>query len=52
MQLAGMVGSNREAVTRAFGRLKRAGVVELKARHIYVTDLNVLTCIARSGRLV
>jgi CRP/FNR family transcriptional regulator, cyclic AMP receptor protein len=49
-QLAGMVGSNREAVTRAFGRLKRAGVVELKSRHIYVTDVNVLARIARSGR--
>jgi CRP/FNR family cyclic AMP-dependent transcriptional regulator len=47
-QLAGMVGSNREAVTRAFGRLKRAGGVKLMARHIYVTDTNVLTRIARS----
>jgi CRP/FNR family cyclic AMP-dependent transcriptional regulator len=49
-QLAGMVGSNREAVTRALGRLKRAGGVKLMARHIYVTDVNVLTRIARSQR--
>ena len=28
-QLASMVGSNREAITWAFGRLRKAGVVEI-----------------------
>ncbi len=51
-QLAGMVGSNRESVTRALGLLKRAGGVKLKARQIYVTDVNVLTRIAGSQRWV
>ncbi len=41
-QLASMVGSNREAVTRAFGKLRKAGAVELRDRHIYVTDADEL----------
>ena len=41
-QLASMVGSNREAVTRAFGKLRKAGVVEIRERHIYVTDVGEL----------
>jgi CRP/FNR family cyclic AMP-dependent transcriptional regulator len=41
-QLASMVGSNREAVTRAFGKLRKAGAVELRERHIYVTDVGEL----------
>jgi CRP/FNR family cyclic AMP-dependent transcriptional regulator len=41
-QLASMVGSNREAVTRAFGKLRKAGAVELRDRHIYVTDVDEL----------
>jgi CRP-like cAMP-binding protein len=36
--LASMVGSNREAVTRAFGVLRKAGAVEIRDRRIYVTD--------------
>ena len=49
-QLASMVGSNREALTKALGRLKRAGGVEVKARRIHVVDADVLTRIAASGR--
>jgi CRP/FNR family cyclic AMP-dependent transcriptional regulator len=49
-QLASMVGSNREALTRALGRLRRAGGVEVKDRRIHVVDVDVLTRIAGSGR--
>jgi CRP/FNR family cyclic AMP-dependent transcriptional regulator len=51
-QLASMVGSNRESLTRALGRLRRAGGVEVKDRRIHVVDVEVLTRIAGSGRLV
>jgi CRP-like cAMP-binding protein len=46
-QLASMVGSNREAITRAFGRLRKAGAVEIWDRHIYVTDADALERIAK-----
>jgi CRP/FNR family cyclic AMP-dependent transcriptional regulator len=49
-QLASMVGSNREAVTRAFGRLRKAGAVELRNRQIYVTDAEALSRLAKTGR--
>jgi CRP/FNR family transcriptional regulator, cyclic AMP receptor protein len=49
-QLAGMVGSNREAITRAFGRLRKAGAVEIRDRHIYVTDADELERYADVGR--
>ena len=41
-QLAGMVGSSRESVTRAFTTLRRTGAVELKDRHIHVADFEAL----------
>jgi CRP/FNR family transcriptional regulator, cyclic AMP receptor protein len=41
-QLASMVGSNREALTRAFSRLRKSGAVEVRDRHIYVTDADIL----------
>ncbi len=41
-QLATMVGSSRESVTRAFTKLQRAGAVELRHRHIYVKDMEAL----------
>ena len=41
-QLGTMIGANREAVTRAFGRLRSEGVVELRNRRIFVTDLDTL----------
>jgi DNA-binding GntR family transcriptional regulator len=37
-QLASMVGSSREAVTRALGLLTKAGAVETRDRQIYVID--------------
>ena len=49
-QLASMVGSNREAVTRAFGKLRKAGAVELRGRRIYVTDVDALNRVAEIGR--
>jgi CRP/FNR family cyclic AMP-dependent transcriptional regulator len=49
-QLASMVGSNREAVTRAFGKLSKAGAVELRNRQIYVTDAETLSRLAEPGR--
>jgi CRP/FNR family transcriptional regulator, cyclic AMP receptor protein len=41
-QLASMVGSNREAVTRAMGVLRKAGAVQTRHRQIYVTDEDAL----------
>jgi len=41
-QLASMIGCKRVAVTRAFSRLKEAGAVQLKARHIIVKDIDAL----------
>jgi len=41
-QLASMVGSNREAVTRAFASLQEGGAVEVKGRRVYVRDFDAL----------
>src|SRR5215212_2651442 len=41
-QLATMVGSKRETVTKAFTLLQRAGVVDLRRRRIYVRDIEAL----------
>ena len=49
-QLASMVGSNREAITWAFGRLRKVGVVEIGEPHIYVTDADKLERLAETGR--
>ena len=49
-QLASMVGSNREALTKAFGRLKKAGAVEVRDRHIYVTNADALERLAEAER--
>jgi CRP/FNR family cyclic AMP-dependent transcriptional regulator len=46
-QLGTMIGANREAVTRAFGRLRSEGVVELRNRRILVTDPEGLRQTAR-----
>lgn len=48
--LASMVGSNREAVTRAFGVLRKAGAVETRDRQIYVTDADALEGLAEAER--
>ena len=49
-QLASMAGSNREAIMRALGRLRKAGAVEIRDRHIYVTDTEELERYAGAGR--
>jgi CRP-like cAMP-binding protein len=41
-RLGTMIGTNRVAVTRAFGLLQDEGVVELRRRLIYVTDIEAL----------
>ena len=41
-QLGTMIGANREAVTRAFSRLREAGAVRSRRRYIHVEDLEVL----------
>jgi CRP-like cAMP-binding protein len=48
-QLASLVGSYREAVTRALGELRKAGVVEIRDQHIHVTDAEALTRFAEAG---
>ena len=48
--LASMVGSNREAVTRTFGVLRKAGAVETRNRRIYVTDADALERLAEAVR--
>ena len=46
-----MVGSNREAVTRALGMLiRKAGAVETRDRQIYVTDAAALAYLAEVER--
>ena len=45
-----MIGANREAVTRAFGRLQDEGVVQIMRRIIYVNDVEALESAA--GRLL
>jgi hypothetical protein len=37
-----MVGSNREAVTRAFAGLQEVGAIEVKGRRLYVRDFGAL----------
>jgi len=49
-QLASMVGSNREAITRAFARLRKAGAVEIRDRHVYVTDAGALEQVSEKER--
>jgi CRP/FNR family cyclic AMP-dependent transcriptional regulator len=41
-QLASMVGSQREAVTRGLADLQACGAVEVTGRRVYVRDFNVL----------
>jgi serine/threonine protein kinase len=49
-RLASMVGSNREAVTRAFRKLRDAGAVEIRDRRIYVTEADSLERLANAER--
>src|SRR5215216_2869089 len=48
--LGTMIGANREAVTRAFGRLQDEGALQLRRRLIYVDDVEALERAA--GRLL
>jgi CRP-like cAMP-binding protein len=48
--LGTMIGANREAVTRAFGRLQDEGAVQIRRRIIYVSDVEALERAA--GRLL
>jgi CRP/FNR family transcriptional regulator, cyclic AMP receptor protein len=41
-RLGSMIGANREAVTRAFGRLQDDGAVELRRRLIHIKDMDAL----------
>ena len=41
-QLSSMIGSNREAVTRAFSDLQEVGAIEVRDRRVYVRDFGVL----------
>ncbi len=41
-QLSSMIGSQREAVTRALAELQERGGVEVKNRHVYVKDADAL----------
>jgi Crp-like helix-turn-helix domain len=45
-----MIGANREAVTRAFGRLQDEGALQIRRRLIYVDDVEALQRAA--GRLL
>ena len=48
--LASMVGAEREAVTRAPGTLRKAGGVEIRDRHVHVTDTETLERLAQPRR--
>jgi CRP/FNR family transcriptional regulator, cyclic AMP receptor protein len=48
-QLATMIGSKRETVTKAFTLLQRAGVVQLRRRRIHVGDIEALKKVASEG---
>ncbi len=37
-----MIGTSRESVTRAFSKLRKAGAVELRRRHVHVKDVEAL----------
>jgi CRP-like cAMP-binding protein len=41
-RLGTMIGANREAVTRAFGKLQDQGAVELRRRLIHIRDMEAL----------
>jgi CRP/FNR family transcriptional regulator len=48
-QLATMIGSKRETVTKAFTLLQETGTVELKRRRIHVRDIQGLQKVADQG---
>jgi CRP/FNR family transcriptional regulator, cyclic AMP receptor protein len=48
-QLGTMIGCKRVAVTRAFSKLKEAGAVQLKERHIIIKNLDALKGLAEAS---
>jgi CRP/FNR family transcriptional regulator len=48
-QLGSMIGANREAVTRALGKLRCGGVIEVRERRIHVADIEALRRAARQA---
>jgi CRP/FNR family transcriptional regulator, cyclic AMP receptor protein len=48
-RLGTMIGANRVAVTRAFGLLQDEGVVDLRRRLIFVSDIEALRRTAAYG---
>jgi CRP/FNR family transcriptional regulator len=48
-QVATMIGSKRETVTKAFTLLQEVGAVELKRRRIHVKDVETLRRVADQG---
>jgi CRP/FNR family transcriptional regulator, cyclic AMP receptor protein len=48
-QVATMIGSKRETVTKAFTLLQQAGAVEFKRRRIHVKDIETLKRVADQG---
>jgi CRP/FNR family transcriptional regulator len=48
-QLATMIGSKRETITKAFTLLQGAGIVELKRRRIHIRDMEALKKVADQG---
>ena len=41
-QLASMIGTNRETVSRALGQLQRMGAIDIKDRRVYIRDPHLL----------
>ena len=50
-QLGTMIGANREAVTRAFARLRDLGAVQTRRRYIHVEDIETLRKAAEDAYL-
>jgi CRP/FNR family transcriptional regulator, cyclic AMP receptor protein len=48
-QLATMIGSKRETVTKAFTLLQQAGAIELRQRRIHIRNIEVLKKVADQG---
>ena len=48
-QLATMIGSKRETVTKAFTLLQQAGIIELRRRRIHIKDIQALKRVADPG---
>lgn len=49
--LGTMIGTNREAVTRAFAQLQDSGIVELRRRLIYIADVEALRRVAEEQKV-